>query len=80
MYADSSNGGYGHISDLITPTISATGPQCIMEFWYYMSGFTVGTFQVNIFITFEVQLLKINICVKCTLEAAHIYSIILLAY
>ncbi|KAF5889488.1 MAM and LDL-receptor class A domain-containing protein 1, partial [Clarias magur] len=45
IYADSSNGGYGHVSDLITPLITATGPQCTMEFWYYMSGFTVGTLQ-----------------------------------
>ncbi|KAK3546298.1 hypothetical protein QTP70_025705 [Hemibagrus guttatus] len=48
IYADSSNGGYGHVSDLITPPITATGPQCTMEFWYYMSGFTVGTLQVFI--------------------------------
>ncbi|KAM9501604.1 MAM and LDL-receptor class A domain-containing protein 1 [Clarias gariepinus] len=48
IYADSSNGGYGHVSDLITPLITATGPQCTMEFWYYMSGFTVGTLQVFI--------------------------------
>ncbi|XP_026792984.3 MAM and LDL-receptor class A domain-containing protein 1 [Pangasianodon hypophthalmus] len=48
IYADSSNGGYGHVSDLITPPITATGPQCTMEFWYYMSGFTVGTLQVLI--------------------------------
>uniref|UniRef100_A0A3B4CKL8 MAM domain-containing protein n=1 Tax=Pygocentrus nattereri TaxID=42514 RepID=A0A3B4CKL8_PYGNA len=48
VYADSSNGGYGHTSDLLTPLITATGPQCTMEFWYYMSGFTVGTLQVFI--------------------------------
>ncbi|KAI4899926.1 hypothetical protein NFI96_010930, partial [Prochilodus magdalenae] len=48
VYADSSNGGYGHNSDLVTPLITATGPQCTMEFWYYMSGFTVGTLQVFI--------------------------------
>ncbi|XP_066536368.1 MAM and LDL-receptor class A domain-containing protein 1 [Hoplias malabaricus] len=47
-YADSSNGGYGHISDLLTPPIAATGPQCTMGFWYYISGFTVGTLQVFI--------------------------------
>ncbi|KAL1006836.1 hypothetical protein UPYG_G00077810 [Umbra pygmaea] len=46
MYADSSNGGYGHTTDLQTPVISYTGPQCTMEFWYHMSGFTVGTLQV----------------------------------
>ncbi|TSL34566.1 MAM and LDL-receptor class A domain-containing protein 1 [Bagarius yarrelli] len=48
IYADSSNGGYGHVSDLITPPITATGPQCTMKFWYYMNGFTVGTLQVLI--------------------------------
>ncbi|XP_076828220.1 MAM and LDL-receptor class A domain-containing protein 1 [Brachyhypopomus gauderio] len=48
IYADSSNGGYGHTSDLLTPPIATTGPQCTMGFWYYMNGFTVGTLQVFI--------------------------------
>lgn len=47
MYADSSNGAYGQISDLQTPVISSTGPQCTLMFWYHMSGFTVGTLQVR---------------------------------
>ena len=47
MYADSSNGGYGHITDLQTPVISSTGPQCTLGFWYHMSGFTVGALQVR---------------------------------
>uniref|UniRef100_A0A3Q3W1Y0 MAM domain-containing protein n=1 Tax=Mola mola TaxID=94237 RepID=A0A3Q3W1Y0_MOLML len=46
LYADSSNGGYGHTTDLQTPVISATGPHCTLVFWYYMSGFTVGSLQV----------------------------------
>ncbi|XP_062336134.1 MAM and LDL-receptor class A domain-containing protein 1 [Osmerus eperlanus] len=46
MYADSSNGGYGHITDLQTPVISSTGPQCTLGFWYHMSGFTVGALHV----------------------------------
>lgn len=46
MYADSSNGGYGHITDLLTPVISSTGPGCTLGFWYHMSGFTVGSLQV----------------------------------
>ncbi|KPP68837.1 MAM and LDL-receptor class A domain-containing protein 1-like, partial [Scleropages formosus] len=46
MYADSSNGGYGQINDLLTPIISNTGPRCTLVFWYHMSGFTVGTLQV----------------------------------
>ncbi|XP_024910376.1 MAM and LDL-receptor class A domain-containing protein 1 isoform X3 [Cynoglossus semilaevis] len=46
MYADSSNGGYGQTSDLITPVISSTGPHCTLEFWYHLSGFTVGSLQV----------------------------------
>ncbi|KAG8009528.1 MAM and LDL-receptor class A domain-containing protein 1, partial [Nibea albiflora] len=45
MYADSSNGGYGQTTDLQTPHISSTGPQCTLVFWYYMSGFTVGSLQ-----------------------------------
>uniref|UniRef100_A0A673AYJ2 MAM and LDL receptor class A domain containing 1 n=1 Tax=Sphaeramia orbicularis TaxID=375764 RepID=A0A673AYJ2_9TELE len=46
MCADSSNGGYGHTTDLQTPVISSTGPQCTLIFWYHMSGFTVGSLQV----------------------------------
>ncbi|XP_076017204.1 MAM and LDL-receptor class A domain-containing protein 1 [Genypterus blacodes] len=46
MCADSSKGGYGHTTDLQTPAISSTGPQCTLVFWYYMSGFTVGSLQV----------------------------------
>uniref|UniRef100_A0A8C6WYH0 MAM and LDL receptor class A domain containing 1 n=1 Tax=Neogobius melanostomus TaxID=47308 RepID=A0A8C6WYH0_9GOBI len=46
MYADSSNGGYGHTADLLTPVISSTGPRCTLGFWYHMSGFTVGALQV----------------------------------
>lgn len=49
MYADSSNGGYGQTTDLQTPVISSTGPQCTLVFWYYMSGFTVGSLQVGRF-------------------------------
>lgn len=46
LCADSSNGGYGHSTDLQTPIISSTGPLCTLVFWYYMSGFTVGSLQV----------------------------------
>lgn len=47
LCADSSNGGYGNITDLQSPVISSTGPQCVLVFWYYMNGFTVGTLQVR---------------------------------
>ncbi|XP_060920427.1 MAM and LDL-receptor class A domain-containing protein 1 isoform X3 [Labrus mixtus] len=46
MCADSSNGNYGQTTDLQTPFISSTGPQCTLVFWYHMSGFTVGSLQV----------------------------------
>ncbi|KAL6097716.1 malrd1 [Pungitius sinensis] len=46
MCADSSNGGYGQTTDLQTPAISSTGPQCTLVFWYHMSGFTVGSLHV----------------------------------
>uniref|UniRef100_A0A3Q3M1K5 MAM and LDL receptor class A domain containing 1 n=1 Tax=Labrus bergylta TaxID=56723 RepID=A0A3Q3M1K5_9LABR len=46
MCADSSNGKYGQTTDLQTPFISSTGPQCTLVFWYHMSGFTVGSLQV----------------------------------
>ncbi|KAK7176201.1 hypothetical protein R3I93_000462 [Phoxinus phoxinus] len=48
IYADSSNGGYGHTTDLLTAPIKITGPQCTLMFWYHMSGFTVGTLEVFI--------------------------------
>lgn len=47
LFADSSNGCYGHSTDLQTPIISSTGPLCTLVFWYYMSGFTVGSLQVS---------------------------------
>lgn len=47
LCADSSNGGYGHTADLQTAVISSIGPQCMLVFWYYMSGFTVGSLQVR---------------------------------
>ncbi|XP_051910036.1 MAM and LDL-receptor class A domain-containing protein 1 isoform X1 [Hippocampus zosterae] len=46
MCADSSNGGYGHITDIQTPLIASTGPHCILVFWYHMGGFTVGSLQL----------------------------------
>ncbi|XP_040921930.1 MAM and LDL-receptor class A domain-containing protein 1 [Toxotes jaculatrix] len=46
MCADSSNGHYGQTTDLLTPVISSTGPQCTLVFWYHMVGFTVGSLQV----------------------------------
>ncbi|XP_056317933.1 MAM and LDL-receptor class A domain-containing protein 1 isoform X2 [Danio aesculapii] len=48
VFVDSSNGGYGHTTDLLTAPIKITGPQCTLEFWYHMSGFTVGALQVLI--------------------------------
>lgn len=47
MCADSSNGGYGHTTDIHTPVISSTGPQCTLVFWYHMNGFTVGSLQAR---------------------------------
>ncbi|KAM6162719.1 MAM and LDL-receptor class A domain-containing protein 1 [Erethizon dorsatum] len=48
LYADSSNGKFGDITDLLTPVISQTGPKCTLVFWTYMNGATVGSFQVLI--------------------------------
>jgi len=48
IFADSSNGEYGHTTDLLTAPIKITGPQCTLVFWYHMSGFTVGTLQVQL--------------------------------
>ncbi|XP_078283847.1 MAM and LDL-receptor class A domain-containing protein 1 [Rhinoraja longicauda] len=46
LYADSSNGKFGHTAEISTPEISLTGPKCKLVFWYHMSGVTVGSLQV----------------------------------
>uniref|UniRef100_A0A8C5MKX6 MAM and LDL receptor class A domain containing 1 n=1 Tax=Leptobrachium leishanense TaxID=445787 RepID=A0A8C5MKX6_9ANUR len=48
LYADSSNGEFGDIAELMTPIISHTGPKCKLVFWSYMNGATVGIFKVLI--------------------------------
>ncbi|XP_060136788.1 MAM and LDL-receptor class A domain-containing protein 1 isoform X6 [Zootoca vivipara] len=46
LYADSSNGEFGHTADITTPVISQTGPKCTLVFWNYMNGATVGSLKV----------------------------------
>lgn len=46
LYADSSNGKFGDLADLLTPVISLMGPRCTLVFWTYMNGATVGSLQV----------------------------------
>ncbi|XP_032736758.1 MAM and LDL-receptor class A domain-containing protein 1 [Lontra canadensis] len=46
LYADSSNGKFGDMADLLTPVISRTGPRCTLLFWTHMNGVTVGSLQV----------------------------------
>ncbi|KAJ7322263.1 hypothetical protein JRQ81_018550, partial [Phrynocephalus forsythii] len=48
LYADSSNGNFGHTAEIITPVVSQTGPKCKMVFWNYMNGATVGSLEVLI--------------------------------
>ncbi|XP_077347057.1 MAM and LDL-receptor class A domain-containing protein 1 isoform X1 [Lithobates pipiens] len=48
LYADSSNGEFGHTAQIMTPLISRTGPKCKLTFWTYMDGATVGSLQVLI--------------------------------
>ncbi|XP_075444758.1 MAM and LDL-receptor class A domain-containing protein 1 [Ascaphus truei] len=48
LYADSSNGEFGHTTYILTPVISLTGPKCKLVFWSYMNGATVGSLQVLI--------------------------------
>ncbi|KAM3929531.1 MAM and LDL-receptor class A domain-containing protein 1 isoform 2-T2 [Leptodactylus fuscus] len=48
LYADSSNGEYGHTAHIMTPLISDTGPKCKLTFWTHMNGATVGSLQVLI--------------------------------
>uniref|UniRef100_A0A3Q3R9I1 MAM domain-containing protein n=1 Tax=Monopterus albus TaxID=43700 RepID=A0A3Q3R9I1_MONAL len=53
MCADSSNGRYGHTTDLHTPVISSTGPQCTLVFWYHMGGFTVGSLKLQVLLKYR---------------------------
>ncbi|XP_023985471.1 MAM and LDL-receptor class A domain-containing protein 1 [Physeter macrocephalus] len=46
LYADSSNGKFGDMADILTPVISRTGPKCTLVFWTHMNGATVGSLQV----------------------------------
>ncbi|CAI9153900.1 unnamed protein product [Rangifer tarandus platyrhynchus] len=46
LYADSSNGKFGDMADILTPIISRTGPKCTLVFWTHMNGATVGSLQV----------------------------------
>ncbi|XP_058153872.1 MAM and LDL-receptor class A domain-containing protein 1 isoform X2 [Dasypus novemcinctus] len=46
LFADSSNGQFGDVADILTPVISRTGPRCTLEFWTHMNGATVGSLQV----------------------------------
>ncbi|XP_041421793.1 MAM and LDL-receptor class A domain-containing protein 1 isoform X2 [Xenopus laevis] len=48
LYADSSNGEFGHMAYIMTPLISLTGPKCKLAFWTYMNGATIGSLQVLI--------------------------------
>ncbi|XP_073437949.1 MAM and LDL-receptor class A domain-containing protein 1 [Dendrobates tinctorius] len=48
LYADSSNGEFGHTAHIMTTVISHTGPKCKLTFWTYMNGATVGSLQVLI--------------------------------
>ncbi|XP_066440821.1 MAM and LDL-receptor class A domain-containing protein 1 [Eleutherodactylus coqui] len=48
LYADSSNGEFGHTAYIMTPLISHTGPKCRLTFWTHMNGATVGSLQVLI--------------------------------
>lgn len=47
LYADSSNGKFGDLADILTPVISLMGPRCTLVFWTYMNGATVGSLQVR---------------------------------
>ncbi|XP_008266860.3 MAM and LDL-receptor class A domain-containing protein 1 [Oryctolagus cuniculus] len=48
LFADSSNGKFGDVADILTPVISLTGPTCTLVFWTHMNGATVGSLQVLI--------------------------------
>ncbi|XP_063269590.1 MAM and LDL-receptor class A domain-containing protein 1 [Prinia subflava] len=46
LFADSSNGEFGHTADIVTPLISLTGPRCKIIFWNHMNGSTIGSLEV----------------------------------
>lgn len=47
LFADSSNGEFGHSADIATPVISFTGPKCKITFWNHMNGSTIGSLEVR---------------------------------
>ncbi|XP_009074857.1 PREDICTED: MAM and LDL-receptor class A domain-containing protein 1, partial [Acanthisitta chloris] len=46
LFADSSNGEFGHTADVATPVVSLTGPRCKIIFWNHMNGSTIGSLEV----------------------------------
>ncbi|XP_071591185.1 MAM and LDL-receptor class A domain-containing protein 1 isoform X2 [Heliangelus exortis] len=46
LFADSSNGEFGHTADIATPVISFTGPKCKIKFWNHMNGSTIGSLEI----------------------------------
>ena len=47
-YATSTQGSFHDITELYTPTISHTGPQCKLNFYYFMDGPSVDSLHVLI--------------------------------
>nr|XP_006821080.1 PREDICTED: apical endosomal glycoprotein-like [Saccoglossus kowalevskii] len=46
LYADNSPGTYRDTTNITTPLIGQTGPNCHLEFWYHMGGSNSGSLQV----------------------------------
>lgn len=46
IWADSSSGNFTSHTELYTPVISQTGPQCALSLYYFMKGPSVGSIEV----------------------------------
>ncbi|EDO47788.1 predicted protein [Nematostella vectensis] len=47
-YTDASAGSPGDVAPLKTPRIGMSGPECAINFWYHMTGSSVGTLSVKL--------------------------------
>ncbi|XP_019632080.1 PREDICTED: MAM and LDL-receptor class A domain-containing protein 1-like [Branchiostoma belcheri] len=61
LFADSSPGSFQDTAQIITPVISRTGSQCVLSFWYYMHGSSIGSLHIyRVFSGQQVELFEID--------------------
>ncbi|XP_066300039.1 MAM and LDL-receptor class A domain-containing protein 2-like [Branchiostoma lanceolatum] len=61
LFADSSPGSFLDTAQIITPMISRTGAQCVLSFWYFMHGSSIGSLHVyRVFGGQQVELFELD--------------------